>query len=203
MTTSFRPLDPSRPAGTERCDAARNRARVLAAAERLFAERCISEVSMDDIAAEAGVGKGTLYRGFGDRAGLALAVLGERDRAFQEALLRGPPPLGPGAPAPERLAAFLQGLVDVLEANIDLLVVSENATPGARYRTRLYDTYRLHATVLLREIIGAEPGPLADLVLAPLAADLYQHLRRDRGTSPDEIKAMLGELAAWLAAYAR
>jgi AcrR family transcriptional regulator len=81
----------------ERADAARNRRRILAAAEKLFAERGVSCTSMDAIAAEAGVGKGTLFRRFGDRATLALAVLDESTRALQDALLHGEPPLGPGA----------------------------------------------------------------------------------------------------------
>jgi AcrR family transcriptional regulator len=53
---------------------------------------------MDAVAAEAGVGKGTLFRRFGDRAGLAVALLDERERDLQAAVLSGPPPLGPGAP---------------------------------------------------------------------------------------------------------
>ena len=36
--------------------------------------------------------------------GLALALLDEQTRAFQDALLSGPPPLGPGAPAPSACA---------------------------------------------------------------------------------------------------
>src|SRR5213080_2904657 len=51
----------------ERADAARNRIKVLAAAEQLFSARGVAAVSMDDVAASAGVGKGTLYRRFGDK----------------------------------------------------------------------------------------------------------------------------------------
>src|SRR3954454_3811127 len=57
----------------ERADAARNRRKVLAAAEELFAARGVAAISMDDVAAAAGVGKGTLYRRFGDKSGLASA----------------------------------------------------------------------------------------------------------------------------------
>jgi hypothetical protein len=46
----------------ERADAARNRWRVLAAAERLFAERGVAAVTMHDVVAAAGIGKGTLWR---------------------------------------------------------------------------------------------------------------------------------------------
>jgi AcrR family transcriptional regulator len=73
----------------ERADAQRNRLKVLAAAERLFACHGVENVSMDAIAAEAGVGKGTLFRRFGDRAGLALALLHEQTAALQEQIIRG------------------------------------------------------------------------------------------------------------------
>ena len=60
----------------ERADAARNRERILCSAARLFDERGIECVSMDDIADAAGVGKGTVFRRFGSRAALAQAVAG-------------------------------------------------------------------------------------------------------------------------------
>ncbi len=83
----------------ERADAARNRQRILEAAGALVAEQGIEAISMDDVARAACVGTGTLYRRFGDRAGLAFALLDEQTRDFQNALISGPPPLGPGAPA--------------------------------------------------------------------------------------------------------
>src|SRR6476646_653324 len=89
------------PDSSERADAARNRERILCAARRLFDERGAGCVSMDDVAEAAGVGKGTLFRRCGSRASLAAAVLSERERSFQEAIIRGEPPLGPGAPARE------------------------------------------------------------------------------------------------------
>ena len=101
----------------ERADAARNRARILCSAARLFDERGIECVSMDDIADAAGVGKGTVFRRFGSRSSLAQAVLSERERAFQEHIVRGTPPLGPGAPPRERLSAFGEGLLDHLHAH--------------------------------------------------------------------------------------
>src|SRR3954447_26255561 len=109
----------------ERADAARNRRRILAAAEKLFAERGVACTSMDAIAAEAGVGKGTLFRRFGDRATLALAVLDESTRALQDGMLHGPAPLGPGAPPCARLRAFGAAMLDHLEANSDILFDAE------------------------------------------------------------------------------
>src|SRR5687768_18150434 len=91
----------------ERADAARNRRRVLEAARQLFAERGVQAVTMSDVARAAGVAKGTIFHRFGDRPGLAQALVDEAERELQEQVLRGPPPLGPGAPPRERLTAFL------------------------------------------------------------------------------------------------
>ena len=81
----------------ERADAARNRLRILEAAAGLVDERGIEHVSMEDVACAAGVGTGTLYRRFGDRAGLALALLDEHTREFQDAA-----DLRPAAARPRR-----------------------------------------------------------------------------------------------------
>lgn len=64
-----------------RADAERNRARILAAASEVFAERGL-DVSLDDIAAHAGVGVGTVYRRFPDKDALIDALFEDKiDRA--------------------------------------------------------------------------------------------------------------------------
>src|SRR3954465_10063 len=105
----------------ERADAARNRRKVLAAAGELFAMRGVAAVSMDDVAAAAGVGKGTLYRRFGDKSGLAAALLDEWESELQGGMLSGPPPLGPGAPPEERLVAFVDAYLGFVVAHLDLV----------------------------------------------------------------------------------
>jgi AcrR family transcriptional regulator len=62
-----------------RADAERNRARILAAASELFAERGL-DASMPDLAERAGVGIGTVYRAFPDKDHLLGAVMAERLR---------------------------------------------------------------------------------------------------------------------------
>src|ERR1700748_4004035 len=117
----------------ERVDAARNRQRILDAADRLFTRDGVACTSMDAIALEAGVGKGTLFRRFGDRSSLAHALLDSSEREFQERLIRGPAPLGPGAPAGERLIAFGRALLAHVAAHSDLFLAAETAgAPGAR-----------------------------------------------------------------------
>jgi AcrR family transcriptional regulator len=66
-----------------RADAARNRERILAAAQEVFAERGL-DVTLDDIAAHAGLGVGTVYRRFADREALVEALFDQKMRAKLE-----------------------------------------------------------------------------------------------------------------------
>lgn len=170
QSVSATPLELLRtPPPRERADAARNRAAVLAAAARLFAEHGVAAVSMDQVAAAAGVGKGTVFRRFGDKAGLAVALLDARERDLQEAILHGPPPLGPGGDAAARLTAFAGGYLDYLLAHLELVRLSETAAPGARYRIGAYRFWHRHVAVLLS---GApDPEYAAHAFLAALAAE--------------------------------
>ncbi|OHV33923.1 MULTISPECIES: TetR/AcrR family transcriptional regulator [Pseudofrankia] len=157
------------PPPKERADAARNRVAVLDAAARLFAEYGVAAVSMDQIAAAAGVGKGTLFRRFGDKAGLAVALLDTREQVLQEAILHGPPPLGPGAPPADRLTAFVDAYLDYLLEHLDLVRMSETATPGARYRIGAYRFWHRHTAILLDGV--PDPDHAAHALLAALAAE--------------------------------
>ncbi len=124
---------------------------------------------MDQVAAAAGVGKGTLFRRFGDKSGLGSALLDAREQTLQEAILHGPPPLGPGAPPDERLAAFLNAYFDYLLGHLALVRMSETATPGARYRIGAYRFWHRHMAILLATT--PDPDHAAHALLAPLAAD--------------------------------
>ena len=182
----------------ERADAARNRRRVLDAAAALFAERGVDGITMDDVARAAGVGKGTLFRRFGDRQGLLVALLDEAERRLQDDLLGGPPPLGPGAPAEARLLAFLEAYAALLEERGDIVRASERSSPGARLRTAAYAGWHLHVTVLLEELRPvADAAALAHVLLAPLAADTWLALRREGGLGRAALTALVaGQWAA-------
>ena len=154
----------------ERADAARNRARILEAAERLFTRDGVSGTSMEAIASEAGVGKGTVFRRFGDRASLALALLESSERHFQESLLRGVPPLGPGAPAAERIVAFGRALLAHLCDHRELMAAAQ---ASGRFLDGPYRAYRLHLAILLRDAApGLDADYLADALLAPINPNL-------------------------------
>jgi len=187
---------PSARPRAERRDKARNRGRVLAAAAELFAANGVERVTIDELAARAGVGVGTIYRGFGDKGGLVAAILDQRERDLQEAVLRGAPPLGPGAPADERIRAFLTKLAELTDRSYELLAVSENNTLGARYRIGSYLVWRTHLASLLAETgVALDPELAADALLAPLAADLYRHQRIERRISPRRIRETVLGLA--------
>ena len=138
--------------------------------------------------AEAGVGKGTLYRRFGDRASLLRALLEEPERQFQEALIRGEPPLGPGAPPLERLHAFGARLIELLEQNSHFLRAAEAVKSGG-FNHPVYSVYRAHAGLLLQELLGESTRTdyLVDALLAPLGVDAFLFEREARGLSIDEI----------------
>ena len=164
----------------ERADAARNRERVLAAAAELIARHGVDGLSMDQVAKAAGVGKGTLFRRFGDKAGLAVALLDERERGLQQRLLSGPPPLGPGAPAGDRLLAFVDAYLEHAVENLELVRMSETASPGARYRVGSYRLWHRHVEVLLQEDRpDVDADALSHVLIAALQADLLHCLGDD------------------------
>lgn len=175
---------------TERADAARNRQRVLTAAEQLFAQP--GPVTMEDIARAAGVGRATLYRRYPDPASIALALLDEHERRLQQALISGPPPLGPGATPTTRLAAFYSEMIDLLDSHLHLALHGE--TGPTRFTTGAYAFWRAHIRTLLVAAAIPKPDALVDILLAPLAPELYQ-FQRTRGLSPRQIKTALTHLA--------
>lgn len=182
------------PPPKERADAARNRAAILDAAASLFAEHGVEAVSMDQVAAAAGVGKGTLFRRFGDKAGLAVALLDARERLLQEGILHGPPPLGPGAPSADRLVAFADAYVDYVLEHLPLVRMSETAAPGARYRIGAYRFWHRHVAILLDGT--PDPEYTAHALLAPLAAEHLTALLPELGE--DRVRAGITRL--WRAA---
>ena len=92
---------------SERCDAARNRRLLLDAATELVATLGADAVTMEAVATRAGVGKGTVFRRFGNRAGLMRALLDHTEKMLQSSFMFGEPPLGPGADPIDRLVAFV------------------------------------------------------------------------------------------------
>ena len=171
----------------QRIDAVRNREAILEAAARLVRDRGADAITMDCLASEAGVGKGTLFRRFGDRAGVFHALLDESERRLQEGFIRGPAPLGPGAPPAARLIAFGEALLDLTAERGDLLLASLPPEPGFRYRSPVHAAYLAHVRSLLEQAAVEASGYLADVMLAALDPELIMH-QLARGIPLDDCK---------------
>jgi AcrR family transcriptional regulator len=164
----------------ERGDAARNRALLLDAARRLVTERGADAVTMDDVAAAAGVGKGTVFRRFGSRSGLMMVLLDEDERAMQQAFMFGPPPLGPDAAPLDRLLAFGRDRLRFVETHHELLSAA-NRDPASRYGAAAM-VQRTHVRMLLAS--AGTTGDLdgqTDALLALLEADYVEFQLFERG----------------------
>src|SRR3981081_3261227 len=113
-----RPVLPLGAPRAERAEAVPNRRHLLATAREMLAEQGgAARLTMDGLAERAGLGKGTVFRRFGTRAGIFQALLDDAERAFQEQVLSGPPPLGPGASPLDRLIAYGRARVGFLFAH--------------------------------------------------------------------------------------
>nr|WP_188268464.1 MULTISPECIES: TetR/AcrR family transcriptional regulator [unclassified Streptomyces] len=179
----------------ERADAARNRRRILDAAARIVAEEGPAAVTMNQVAHASGIGVGTVYRRFGDVNQLLWALLDDRERRFQEAYMSGPPPLGPGAPAAERLDAFLDALVDRTGEQREILLAAHSAAPRARHHSGAYNLMHAHVSLLVARIRPeADSALLAHLLLAPFSPELMHHLAVERELSAERLKEGMREL---------
>lgn len=163
--------------GGERADAARNREALLCAARRMVGERGVDCVTMEAVAAEAGVGKGTLFRRFGSREGLMAAVLDFSETAWQGAVISGPPPLGPGADPWDRLVAFGRSRLETTLVHADLI---RAAGAGGSRSVGAHSFAVMHVRHLL-DLLGVrgDLSLLAAALMAPLDVALLAQQRHD------------------------
>ncbi|WP_228003290.1 TetR/AcrR family transcriptional regulator [Nocardia australiensis] len=172
----------------ERADAARNRRLLLDAAQQLVREQGVDGLTMDALAKRAGVGKGTVFRRFGSRAGLLTALLDHSEHKYQEGFMFGPPPLGPGAPPVQRLVAFGRARLLDIEVEGELHRAAEIGTARDRYAEPPYLLLKTHVSMLLRqaEVTGEIPL-VADTLLAALGAALVMHQMHVLGYRREQI----------------
>ena len=172
------------PPPAERADAARNRRVLLAAAREMLAEQGADKLTMDGLAERAGLGKGTVFRRFHTRAGIFQALLDDEEREFQHQVLSGPPPLGPGAPALERLIAFGQARIGFLMRNREIARATLDgreqkpvraqgpmSREHIRYLVGELDLDAPDLTVLATQLTAALDGPLLLYLSSGLPAD--------------------------------
>jgi AcrR family transcriptional regulator len=181
-----------------RKDAARNREAVLGAADALFARsKSHEDVTMADIAAAAGVGKGTAFRAFGDRNGLLRALYEARLEPIRKAVEAGPPPLGPSTPPDQRVAALLDAVLCFKLDNRPLALALEEGGSNSPYQAEHYERWHSLLRSMLEQVPGlADRGFTAHALLAATRADLVERLAGKEGVPREEIRAQLAGFTA-------
>lgn len=176
----------------ERADAARNREILMAAATRLVDHCGVDSVTMDAVAEEAGVGKGTVFRRFESRAGLMAALLNHSETAWQAEVLSGPPPLGPGPEPLDRLLAFGRSRIDLHLRHSDLIRAA-GASGSRPYAA--YSFAAMHVRYLLGELgVHGDIPLLATALLAPLEREILEQLVHKESVSLDRIHTAWADL---------
>ncbi|CCH34258.1 TetR/AcrR family transcriptional regulator [Actinosynnema sp. NPDC047251] len=183
-----------RPERPERADAARNRAAILAAAARLIGEHGLDGVNMAEVAVAAGVGKGTLFRRFGDREGLIQAVVAEGAlawRAEAEILVTDV-----DRPAAERVITFVGTLFDHVLASLPLIRALERVSAGSEScDADLALTHRRLADLIAQVRPDADADYLAHALLANLRGEVVHHLVRRLGLPARRVRSGVMALA--------
>jgi AcrR family transcriptional regulator len=188
----------------ERADAVRNRRAILAATEDLLASHRSQDISMEQVAAAAGVAKGTIFHRFGNRMGLMRALMVERAHALEEAVTTGPPPLGPGAPDRERLLAFLDAIAAVVSRNKSLLAelaYSAATEPPANEKAARdrddHPVYRFWHGHISSLIAGQRPEADAEMIAHIMLGALHSEpiLAQLAAEGPERLTAALHTLA--------
>lgn len=181
-----------------RADAARNRIRLLEVAARLAGECGAANLTMEAVATAAEVGKGTVFRRFGNRTGFLLALLDHHERELQSVFLTGPPPLGPDAPPVERLRAFGAAVIRHEHAHRDLYLAAR--ADASRRHTGPAALLRLSHFCMLMRQAGAEGDVelLAQTLLGYLDVTLVDHLISRRRMTLERLEAAWSDLVGRL-----
>jgi AcrR family transcriptional regulator len=144
---------------TERSDAAKNRQRILEAAKKLFEQNGVEKVSMNQIAIEAGIGPGTLYRRYSNKSELCLDLKKDNFVQFFEDIDKYLIQHDADPPG-QRLKEVLRLFIYFCDKNIQILKeiksnTMDNRTEGI-IQTPLYNKMHEIILKLLSEMTASE-----------------------------------------------
>lgn len=180
--------------------------RVLDAALALAAASGLRHVTMDDVAARAGVGRMTVYRRFGSRQALveALAV-----RECRRCLARLAGAVDPGAPVVDRAAALFAAVLELCDEH-PLLARLARLEPEAllleltRDGSQVFELIRaflvgeIRAAQAVGDLRGADPDLLAELGIRLGASFVLMPdtvlPRHDRAATEAAVRSLLAPL---------
>ncbi|HEX4094575.1 MAG TPA: helix-turn-helix domain-containing protein [Trebonia sp.] len=184
------------PPPAERADAARNRLQLLTTARQMLAEHGPDRLTMDALAERAGLGKGTVFRRFGTRAGIFQALLDDDERAFQQRVLSGPPPLGPGADPLARLVAYGRARAGFMVSHRDIARAALDCSQSAPIG-RQAPMSQIHIRVLLAQLaLGRiDLDMLATQLAAALDGPVLLYLSSGELADADDVERRMAQ--AW------
>ncbi|WP_438492861.1 TetR/AcrR family transcriptional regulator [Paenibacillus sp. IHBB 3054] len=185
---------------SERRDAAENRQRILDAAFKLFEQQGVEPVSMNQIAAEAQIGAGTLYRRYRNKSELCLDLIQDsKDLLFEDigVYLEENASRQPA----ERLRGLLALFIRFKEKNAQMLAGIENSASSSEAHSRTTSPLYIELHELLVRLfdeMAAESGNSkpdsvfrTDMLMTALSSNSYLFQREVRGNSPELILEQL------------
>lgn len=187
---------------SERRDATENRQRILNAAIKLFEKNGVEQVSMNQIASEAHVGPGTLYRRYENKSELCVDLIKDTsDQLFAD--IETYLDQNQSMPPSERLKEVLRFFICFREKKAQLLIGVEHSSLSnqlsAKMRSPIFNELHQLFVELLNEINATKQIPFnsvfrADILLTTLCKDYYTFEREVRGYSPEMILEQLCEI---------
>jgi AcrR family transcriptional regulator len=179
----------------ERRDAAENRQRILIAAHKLFEQNGVNQVSMNQIAIEAQIGSGTLYRRYASKGELCLDLIKDSMLLLSEDIQKYLKQ-NQQEPPDQRLKEILRIFMPFIEEKAQLLTWGKDSTPVNRlpYQSKNWFYNEMHQIVVdLYDEIASSEHPVttsifrADMLLTAISVDAYSFQRDVRGYSPEQI----------------
>ena len=180
---------------SERRDAAENRQKILEAARKLFDKYGVENVSMNQIAAEAKVGSGTLYRRYSNKSELCFDLIKDNLTSFLKDANHYLEQ-NQSVPPKQRLREVIRLFIDLREKKYPLLAEVDKSptvrSSASSLHSRMFNEIHQCFVSLFDEINVAEHIHFnsvfkADMLITALSSDSYSFQREVRGYSPEDI----------------
>lgn len=194
---------------SERRDAAKNRQRILDTAVKLFEKHGVEQVSMNQIANEANVGSGTLYRRYRNKSELCLDLIKDNvDLLFND--IHEYLEQNHSDPPSQRLKEVLRLFICFREKKAQLLTGVEGVPSTNSLKSKMNNPLfeELHQILLklfdeMNEFNHTHFDSIfrADILLTALSRDYYSFQKDVRHYTPEMILKQLCEIFIYIQSY--
>jgi len=175
---------------------------IIQAAAKLFSNKSYHDVTMDQIAQEVGVAKGTIYLYFDSKEKLYLEILEDTYEEIESILEKE---IAKGDPAPQKLKKILRLIFQFYIQNMDVLrILSRDETHLIREHYEFTEHWRLRRIKLYQKILekGISEGSfrpanteLTALIIFGLVRSVmfFYHTDKSAGEIAEEVFSMISE----------